>query len=109
MRTRSCDEKRRFLTLSDAMAVADYRNAQRALVFSPVAVYWCTGHDTYHVGHLKTRDPNLAKVLESSRQRAEARSEIAAMDAALHCMDHLSFSQALHGVGWIHIEIEEGN
>ena len=104
-----CDEKRRFLTLSDAMALADYRNAQRALVFSPVAAYWCTSHDTYHVGHLKTSDPNMAKVLESSRQRAEARSKIAAMDAALRCMDHLSFSQAHNRVGWIYIEIEEGN
>ena len=88
------------------MAVADYRNAQRALVFSPVAAYWCTGHDTYHIGHLKTRDPNMAKVLESSRHRAEVRSKIAAMDAALHCIDHLSFSQAHHGVVWIYTELE---
>ena len=55
---------------------------------------------------LMPRAPTMAKVLESSRHRAEVRSKIAAMDAALHCIDHLSFSQAHHGVVWIYTELE---
>lgn len=85
-----CAKNRQFPTLSDAMEVADRRNTQRALMFSPVTGYWCDTHDAYHVGHLnQKRHGEFGAALELSRQRAQIRSEIAVLDVVLQCVGHL--------------------
>lgn len=85
-----CTKERQFSTLSDALAVADRRNTQRALMFSPVTGYWCDAHDAYHVGHLNQgRHGDFGAALELSRQRAQIRSEIAVLDVVLRCVGHL--------------------